>query len=219
MALSPLHKRILSAAIAAPLVLWVIVMGGWPFALLIGAGAGIALNEFYRMELRGKNPARNLALWALYIAVCAFSFYVLRVEFGPAGVFLVLSLMISVWAGDIGAYAAGKKIGGPKLAPRISPNKTWAGFAGAMAGSGVALMLFDLFSSHFTAAPVAVLATGLLLGAVGQAGDLLVSTVKRRVGVKDTGQIIPGHGGLLDRIDSLLLVTPVYLLACLVWLV
>lgn len=219
MTLSPLHKRILSAAIAAPLVLWVIIMGGWMFALLIGIGAGIALSEFYRMEALGRHTARNLALWALYIAVCAFSFYVLRVEFGQAGVFLVLSLMISVWAGDIGAYVIGKKIGGPKLAPRISPNKTWSGFAGAMAGSGIALMLFDLFSHHFAAAPAVVLGTGLVLGAVGQAGDLLVSTVKRRVGVKDTGHIIPGHGGLLDRIDSLLLVTPVYLLACLLWLV
>jgi phosphatidate cytidylyltransferase len=216
---TPFQKRILSAVIAGPLTLWVIILGGFPFALLIAAGAAISLYEFYMMEKRGQNLARNLSFWAFYIAVCAFSFFTLRMGFGASGVFLVLALMLTVWASDIGAYFIGKKIGGVKLAPKISPNKTWAGLLGGMMASGLALMIFDAIGEDFSANLTVVFLTGVLMGAVGQAGDLLVSLLKRRVGVKDTGHIIPGHGGLLDRIDSLLLVTPVFLLACLLWLV
>jgi len=217
--LTAFQKRILSAAIAGPLTLWVIILGGVPFALLIAAGAAISFYEFYNMEKLGKNLARNLSFWAFYVAVCAFSFFTLRMGFGASGVFLVLALMLTVWASDIGAYFTGKKFGGAKLAPMISPNKTWSGLIGGMMSSGFALMIFDAIGEDFSANLTVVFVTGVIMGIVGQAGDLLVSMLKRRVGVKDTGHIIPGHGGLLDRIDSVLLVTPFFLLACLVWLV
>ena len=105
-------------------------------------------------------------------------------------------------AADTGAYAFGRLIGGPKLAPFISPNKTWAGLAGgigmaAIIGVGSALLL-----NHKAILMLAGLSA--LLGAVSQAGDLVESWVKRHFGVKDTGNIIPGHGGLLDRVDGLL---------------
>ncbi|HXP12806.1 MAG TPA: phosphatidate cytidylyltransferase, partial [Stellaceae bacterium] len=110
-------------------------------------------------------------------------------------------LLALVWASDIAAYAVGRALGGPKLAPRLSPNKTWAGFFGGLAGAG----LVGVASASITHAPAALLLpVSLALGLAAQAGDLLESLAKRHYGVKDAGQLIPGHGGLLDRIDSLL---------------
>ena len=125
---------------------------------------------------------------------------------------LVFWLMLVTWATDIFAYFAGRAIGGPKLAPRISPNKTWAGLIGGMAGAAVvgavAAWLFEL-DPIFTFA-------GALMGLVAQLGDLYESRVKRRLGVKDSGTILPGHGGVLDRLDGLLPVVLVTLMLLLV---
>jgi phosphatidate cytidylyltransferase len=218
MALSTLQKRVLSAAIAGPATLAIMVYGGWPFLMFIAIGAAISLYEFFGMERLGGHVLRNMALWSLYIFLCAYAFIQLRMMQVPSGLFLVLALMLTVWACDIGAYFTGKKIGGPKMAPVISPNKTWAGLAGGMICSGLTLLTFDLWRHIFTAPAALIFSTGFALGAVGQAGDLLISMLKRRVGVKDTGHILPGHGGLLDRIDSLLLVTPVFMVAVMLWL-
>jgi phosphatidate cytidylyltransferase len=116
---------------------------------------------------------------------------------------LVFWVMVVTWATDIFAYFSGRSIGGPKLAPRLSPNKTWAGLIGGMAGAALAgwgvARLFDLgLPFVWLGAPMAVLA---------QAGDLYESWVKRRAGVKDSGAILPGHGGVLDRLDGLLAVS------------
>ena len=146
------------------------------------------------------------------------SFYILR-DMYSINVLLVFIGMI--WASDTGAYFTGKTIGGPKLIKEISPNKTWSGFGGALlfpALLGIIWYLVFGFHMEFDGRSVytnlVVLAVlGVVTGAAGQAGDLLVSFVKRQAGVKDTGNLIPGHGGLLDRIDSLLLATPVFFLA------
>ena len=128
---------------------------------------------------------------------------------------LVLWVFFIVWATDIGGYFFGKAIGGPKLAPKLSPKKTWAGLLGGMAFSiAVGLLLhfvFGLVGGLF----VIVIASGLL-AAWAQAGDLLESGIKRHFGVKDSGGLIPGHGGLLDRVDGLVFVAPAValLLAC-----
>jgi phosphatidate cytidylyltransferase len=132
----------------------------------------------------------------LYIGAPAFALMVLE----WARFDLVLWAMLVTWSTDIFAYFAGRSIGGPKLAPRISPNKTWAGLIGGMAGAGVigalAAWAFGLDLLFMVAgAPMALLA---------QLGDLYESKVKRRLGVKDSGSIIPGHGGVLDRVDGLL---------------
>lgn len=110
-----------------------------------------------------------------------------------------------VWSADIAAYAVGRTVGGPKLWPAISPNKTWAGFAGACAaacGAAVAVV------PYVHIAPLRAAVAGLLLGALAQGGDLFESALKRRAGVKDSGNLLPGHGGVLDRIDSLIPVAP-----------
>ena len=144
--------------------------------------------------------ARRAAIgWGfVYIAVPTFSLLVLSWAYSG----LVFWVMGVTWATDIFAYFAGRAIGGPKLAPRISPNKTWAGLVGGMIGAGLAgwgvSWLFNLgFPFLWIGAP---------MGAVAQAGDLYESWVKRRHGVKDSGTILPGHGGVLDRLDGLLAV-------------
>ncbi|NPV22414.1 phosphatidate cytidylyltransferase [Bradyrhizobium sp. 81013] len=111
---------------------------------------------------------------------------------------LVLVFLV-VWASDIGGYVAGRSIGGPKLAPRVSPNKTWAGAIGGFAASLAAAAGWSLAGAGGL---VALLAMAAVLSVVSQLGDLGESAVKRRFGVKDSSHIIPGHGGLLDRLDG-----------------
>jgi phosphatidate cytidylyltransferase len=113
---------------------------------------------------------------------------------------LVLWVFFITWATDIMAYFAGRTIGGPKLAPRISPNKTWAGLIGGMVGAG---LIGWATATWFEMEPL-FLWLGAPLGAIAQAGDLYESWEKRRAGVKDSGRLLPGHGGVLDRLDGLL---------------
>lgn len=158
----------------------------------LGVAAAVAM-------LVGILSRRLTMAWGfLYIAIPAFALLVLS----WAWYGLVFWAMIVTWATDIGAYFAGRTIGGPKLAPRISPNKTWAGLAGGVAAAGLAGWLVagaEIFSLGapflWLGAPMAVLA---------QAGDLYESWEKRRAGVKDSGSLLPGHGGVLDRVDGLL---------------
>ena len=116
--------------------------------------------------------------------------------------------MLIVWAGDVGAYMIGRMLGGPRIAPRISPGKTWSGALGGL----VAAIAVGVAGAHFITDPDAsqwdatwqAALVGAGLGIVAQAGDLLESFVKRRLGVKDFSHLIPGHGGLFDRLDAIL---------------
>lgn len=120
------------------------------------------------------------------------------------GVSWTILLFAVVWAADIGAYAFGNLLKGPKLWPRISPNKTWSGFIGGLVVAGlVAIGLSALFDA-IELTPGASFVVGLLGGLATMAGDLWESILKRRFGVKDSGDLIPGHGGLLDRVDGLM---------------
>jgi phosphatidate cytidylyltransferase len=116
---------------------------------------------------------------------------------------LILWLMLAVAATDIGAFFAGRLIGGPKLAPRISPKKTWAGLIGAMLASAAVGVIFAAVDPRAPSGGVLMVA-GALLAVIAQAGDLGESWVKRRFGAKDSSHLIPGHGGLLDRVDGLI---------------
>jgi phosphatidate cytidylyltransferase len=115
-----------------------------------------------------------------------------------------------VWATDIGGYFVGRSVGGAKLAPSISPGKTWAGLVGGMAFAAVASALAGLIFGLGDTWSLALY--GAIFGAVGQAGDLLESHAKRQAGVKDSGRLIPGHGGILDRVDGLMAVLVVVVL-------
>lgn len=122
------------------------------------------------------------------------------------GVILVVAVLVSVWASDVLAYFVGSLIGSHKLAPRISPNKSWEGFAAGVAGTVAVWLLLPLVTDISMPTEFLVL-IGLLVAVAALAGDLFESRIKREVGVKDSGELLPGHGGMLDRIDSLLLVS------------
>jgi phosphatidate cytidylyltransferase len=152
---------------------------------------------------------RAEALWhagaLLYIGVPALSLVAIR-EVPANGLWLMLPVFVAVWATDTGALFTGNLLKGPKFWPALSPNKTWAGFFGGIAFGALGAMAVFFFLH-------ANLLYGALLGAsaaiVGHAGDLFESWMKRRVGRKNSGSLIPGHGGVLDRIDSILFVAPV----------
>lgn len=164
------------------------------------------------VALRGRRsgitqPARRLAAGVLYIGLAGLALIELRHD-GEAGRGNVLFLFLVVWASDIGAYMAGRAFGGPKLAPAISPNKTWSGAVGGMV---CAMVVGGACALAFTpgASLLAIAAVVLLVGTASQAGDLLESAIKRHFKVKDTSSLIPGHGGLLDRLDGVLAAAPV----------
>jgi phosphatidate cytidylyltransferase len=131
-----------------------------------------------------------------------------------AGRATLLWVFAVVWATDIGAYVAGRILGGPRLAPRWSPGKTWAGLGGGMVCAALAGWATAVVLGTAPAAPLVLTSAGLAI--VGQFGDLAESVVKRRFGVKDASSLIPGHGGLLDRLDGLLAVIPVVALLTLI---
>jgi phosphatidate cytidylyltransferase len=140
-----------------------------------------------------------------YIGLCGFSLILLRGA-DWAGLLNTLFMVLIVWASDTGAYLAGRAFGGPKLAPAISPGKTWSGAAGGLVaailvGAGAAALLAPGGASR--AAAIAA-----MLGLMSQAGDLLESAIKRRFGVKDSSSLIPGHGGLFDRLDGVMAAAP-----------
>lgn len=212
-----LRKRVVSAAVIIPFVIGCIWMGGFPFIALVTAAALIALYEWYRLAGKSRYRLLFLLLGLVYILVSFWSCYWIRTEYG---IRYAILFVVMIWASDIGGYVFGKIIGGPKLAEKISPNKTWAGFAGAaifpVLFANVYLHTYDYIYSHqtwegVTKISLAMFIIGAIIGMVGQAGDLLISRFKRHVHVKDTGALIPGHGGILDRVDALMLAAPVYL--------
>ena len=130
---------------------------------------------------------------------------------GPHGPALLLFLLVLIWTADSAAYFAGRAWGRHKLSPRVSPGKTWEGAAGAMAGAVVcALALWQLQLT--TLPPAALIGLCLLTASLSIGGDLWESLLKRQAGLKDSGALLPGHGGVLDRIDSLIAAAPVFAL-------
>jgi phosphatidate cytidylyltransferase len=150
-------------------------------------------------------PAPNPALWAaggvVYAGIAFLSPALLRRD-DQLGFAALVFLAATVWITDIFAYAVGRAVGGPLLWPRVSPNKTWAGAVGGLIG-GVAAGTLVAYASGISSL-VTVGFIALVLSVFTQAGDLLESAVKRRFGAKDAGGLIPGHGGLMDRLDGFL---------------
>lgn len=136
------------------------------------------------------------------------SLYALRVM--PNGEFLVLAVVLLVAAADIGAYFAGRTFGKRKLAPNVSPGKTWEGVVGGLLAVTVISLVYALFTHH---SYLLTLAVAIPAAAVSVLGDLLESMLKRQRGIKDSSQLLPGHGGVLDRIDGLLAAAPIFALA------
>jgi phosphatidate cytidylyltransferase len=165
-----------------------------PWMILLG---GVALNLVVALATSDR-PIWN-AWGVVYLCVPAFSATLVRAT--PEGIWMLIGVFIAIWATDTGALVAGNLIGGPKLAPVISPNKTWAGTLGGVAAAAIveaiyiAIIKGDVTMAAFYGAGIAV---------VAHSGDLFESWVKRKFQRKDSGSLIPGHGGVLDRIDSTL---------------
>ena len=190
-----LALRVVSAAVLAPLALLAAYAGGWLFGAFWGVAAALVLWEWIGLV---EGPLW-IAAGLFYAAVMVVAPVVLRTdaEFGFAVMVLLFAV---VWSTDIFGYFAGRAIGGPKLLPAVSPKKTWAG---AVAGAAGAVAVTVLAARWFGLVDLgAIAAVALVLSVVSQSGDLLESWIKRRFGAKDASHLIPGHGGVMDRLDG-----------------
>ena len=215
---SDLGVRAASAVVMVALVGGALWLGGWwfkAFVALIGWGMIVEWVRLIGKLPYGTAAKLGLNLFGLgYIVAAVWGLLTIQSAMGALGALAVMAL---VWATDIGAYFSGRAIGGPKIAPSISPSKTWAGLVGGMVAAMLALWLFkrmeiltisDAAGNNFYVQVRT--AMGAAVAVLAQAGDFFESWLKRRAGVKDSGRLIPGHGGLLDRLDGLL---PVAILA------
>lgn len=204
--MAPDNPRFFTLAIAGAVTASLILtFFGFAVPALVVLLAGAVTMGF--LAWGGKQNARWLSMGVLYIGCAMVAAEWLREALpAPEGTYIIYWLLFVIWATDTGALIIGAWLGGPKLAPDISPRKTWSGAIGgvvaAMIVAGIATPLLFPFP----------MAAGLFLGAgasvIGQLGDLLESGIKRRFAIKDFGSVIPGHGGAFDRLDSLLLMMP-----------
>lgn len=187
-----LTTRLTSGIVLATFVLLLTWFSPVTFALLCAAGAAILLKEWYDLT-------RNRSIWftplgAVYIMSATLALIYLRL----ANINILFATFAIVWVGDIAGYFVGKKFGRHKIAPSISPGKSWEGLAGSViASASIAAILGNV-------APLPHAILGAVFACLGLGGDLFESSLKRRAGVKDSGTLIPGHGGLFDRVDALL---------------
>lgn len=202
--------RVVSAVVLAPLILAALWFG-FPWLDFVAAlAAPIMVAECVRLTPR--RPIRRVVA-VVYVLAALVALLWLRHQ-PQSGRETVVWIVVCVWATDIGAYFLGKIAGGVKLAPRISPGKTWSGLIGGICWSAVASAAMGLVFQLGETIPLALIGAGLAI--VAQVGDLLESAAKRDAGVKDSGTLIPGHGGLLDRVDGLVAVLVVVALTRLV---
>ena len=192
------------AAMLYPVSVFFLGLNG---ALYVSLALLLALIVWYVFWMRARVPDVGVSFFgAAYCGMLLSGIIVVREALpAPWGGVLVLGILLSVWANDSFAYLVGSKFGKHKLAPRTSPKKSWEGFFAGLAGSAVFWCLMTLVPGVTMSIPQAIL-FGLASGLMGVLGDLAESRIKRNSGFKDSGTIMPGHGGLLDRCDSLFLV-------------
>jgi phosphatidate cytidylyltransferase len=194
----PVRLALVAGILGAIAVLEWSGVGG---SLVVVALAGVAVAAF--AWLRREPQAHWHGIGTAYLGLACLA--LIWIRNAPAGGIAALFwVLLLVWTVDTAAYFVGRAVGGPKLAPRISPNKTWSGLAGGVAGATLVGLVFALAVP--VATPWIFVAISAALALAEQAGDLFESAVKRRFGVKDSGSIIPGHGGILDRVDGLIAV-------------
>lgn len=212
--MSELAKRIISGVILAAMLLGDLWLGSWWYLALLLLGGALVLREFVRLVwgMTVETGLRNLwvVFGVVYVTLAVHGLWQVR-EVPDNGLLMAAWLFLIVWATDIGAYIFGRTIGGPKIAPSISPSKTWAGLFGGCVFAGIVMvgmssLNLGTFDGHWVG--MALLAVPLVI--LAQLGDFFESWMKRRAGVKDSGTLIPGHGGLFDRVDGLLPVAIVF---------
>ncbi len=202
---NPQQKRLSQYALTVPLAIMAPGLAAGPGFVALG----LLIGAMFFIGAVTRRP--SLAGGVLYAGLPVLALLALR-EQDPKGLLYTFWAMALVWACDSGAYFAGRAIGGPKLAPRISPNKTWAGFIGGVISAG----LFAGLLNYWLSLPLVLAIATPLLAALAQMGDLFESHLKRLAGVKDSGNLLPGHGGIMDRLDGLVVVAPVAALLVLV---
>lgn len=204
-----LGTRTLSAIV----MLLVSAAAGWAggpiFSAFVVLVAIAALVEWVRLSRQGFTGGARLAMVAAGVVLIAVAVATLII-FRRIGLpHLLLPLMVTVLT-DTGAYFSGRTFGGPRIAPRVSPSKTWSGLVGGMVAAGAGAAWWNNWFAYHGEWSAARIGAGFLIGAVlavvAQSGDFFESWLKRRAGVKDSGRLIPGHGGVLDRVDGLLFV-------------
>lgn len=292
--MSELARRVLFAVVAAPVGVWVILLGGWPLAAMLAVASALAASEFFRIaRVAGSGPfaevgtalagvvplavhahfldvytvrpplaalvllgvlaatiwARGVAgrpltaaavtvLGVLYTGGLLSFGYALRyhdtvrfyddvpgavgarlagIAVSPGGLLLLVPVLLT-WASDIGAYAVGRAVGGRKLIPAVSPGKTVAGAVGGLVATVVVAWVAGRIAlpraAQLALSPLGAVFFGVAISAAAQVGDLFESLLKREAGVKNSSNLLPGHGGILDRLDSVFFALPVaYLLA------
>lgn len=193
--MTELQKRILSSVVLGLVGLGCVIIGGEIFFSLLALLCLACLYETYKLPLGW--PTR--IVFMLYILAAFASAYYFHAYMGWIPFLMLASTIILT---DIGGYVIGGKLGGPKLAPRISPSKTWSGAIGGIVLSVVFILLLFVFPMFSQMSMSSVVIMTVLSSIAAQAGDLLESWLKRKAGVKDSSNFIPGHGGFLDRLDS-----------------
>ena len=254
-----LDKRVISAAVALPILIFCLILGGWVFKIGILAVTAIALYEYIHVYKKSDYKVISYVLWlgylinlitliyaksdlymlpliSLIVILCMsmpvftqkfnvissaltaigyiyiINFFTMLIyirEFPVKGYKLIWLVFIIAWCCDTCAYYSGRFFGKRKLCPLVSPKKTIEGSIGGIAGSVIGVMIWWFINPNIGFAWYQVLILGLIGGAISQLGDLSASVIKRFVNVKDYGNIMPGHGGILDRFDSILFTIPV----------
>jgi phosphatidate cytidylyltransferase len=185
-----------AVAVALAVTSLLVTRQAWIALIVLAAGAGVA---WKLAQQRHVHPVWQ-AIGVLYLGLPALALVALR-AFEPRGAMIIVGMFLIVWATDSGALIFGNLIGGPRMAPVLSPSKTWAGTIG---GSVTAALIFASFIWFLGGSAWQAGLFGFLFSITAHAGDLFESFVKRRFGIKDSGALIPGHGGVLDRMDSTL---------------
>lgn len=220
---SDLRLRLASAAVGLPLLLLVVVLGGAVFAAVAVVAALLALRELLSLLSRAYALRGGPVLWYGALVLLAIAYVVLpftaliRLRIDDAGLEWTAMAFLVTFATDTSAYAVGRAMGRRKLAPSISPGKTWEGAVGGLIGAAAAAVALVALLGGIESRLLPAVALGLAIGLAAQAGDLLESKVKRMADAKDSGRLIPGHGGLFDRLDSLVPVFPLVYLASRAW--
>lgn len=196
-----LALRLYTAIIFIPIVLFALKINGDIFLAGMAIISCIALYELIKLW-RDSSILSYVMLAITVFGLIAITY----IGYGKGGFDRGLTLFLAICATDTCAYIFGRTIGGPKVAPKLSPKKTWAGLVGAMLGAAAVFMWF------YPKTLLEAFLLGCVFALLAQTGDFIESALKRRAAVKDSGRILPGHGGILDRIDGLLLAAPAYLL-------
>ena len=206
---SDLPVRAASAVVMVVVAAGALWLGNWPWLAFVAAVSLGVLWEWRALVVRFVRTPMARGLWnaAGIVYVGGAAAMLVGLNRSVAGSAILIAMLLAVIMTDVGAYFLGRTLGGPKIAPRISPSKTWAGLLGGIIGASIVVWLAAVqFEVVGTGRYAELALLGAAIAVIAQAGDFFESWMKRRAGVKDSSGLLPGHGGLFDRVDGLLAV-------------